>query len=373
MDAVSTGKRSDRIDLARALSIVMIVMAHVLRSGNVADYLSSTGVATFFFLGGVVFHRYDNWASYLKKRLVRLYLPYLGVALFSIAVYTLVGYRAQAGLEDTAGVSIAGSPSQLLANLAGMLYANSKNGSMKWNETLWFLPCYLVTTLLAIAVEEIVAHTREWVRLLIIALCFPLIYLVTNTCHLHLPFQTETALHMLPLFEAGVLVKGWYLKEQKERKLAELLCFAALFALSVAAAVFLGPVSIRTDKYPNFPLSYLLLVAGVLQVLSLSVFLEIKRPNKAEKALCLLGQHSLGVMLWNKFPVVFFQLVLPKVSPVFGGVFSGENTALDVLLSVPLAVISILLCLLATYLLQRIGAFFALKAASLQENFGKNH
>ena len=344
-------RRIDRIDLARGLSISMIVLAHVLRSGKVADYLSSTGVAAFFFLGGIVFTRREHWGRWLLLRVRKLYLPYLAVALISIVFYTLISRQAKSGIESAAGVAVAGDPNGILNNLAGMLYANSKNGSMKWNETLWFIPCYLLTTLLAVLVEEMVARTKEGTRIAVMIACFPLMYVITNISHLHLPFQAETALHMLPFFEAGILFRSTYLKDKKRAKAGTGFRFALFFVLSVLAAYLDGPISIRTDKYPHFPLSFLSLALGVLQVLLLSVLLETKDRKRWERALCTLGQESMGVMLWNKFPVVFFQLVLPKVLPVFKDVFSGDNTLSDLVLAAPVALVCVLLCLVLTFLL----------------------
>ena len=195
------------VDVARAMAITMIVMAHVLRTGVVSDYLGSTGVTMFFFLSGYVYRWKEDRRAYWLGRIRRLVIPYLAVATVSILIYHAAGRFAAAQIGTDIGST------DILPNLAAMLCANSKDHSMKWNETLWFVPCFLAVLIMANLLERWIVWcgkkgfdlSAAIVRLAAIGTSLCLHYFLTQRNDLRLPWQWETAFAMLPIFEAGIL------------------------------------------------------------------------------------------------------------------------------------------------------------------------
>lgn len=397
-------QRDASIDCARAMAIVMIVMAHVLRRGHVADYLSSTGVAMFFFLSGLVYCWKDDRRAWWAGRFRRLYVPYLGVAVFSIVVYRVLGAFA------ASRIGISGTETRILPNLAAMLYANSKDHSMKWNETLWFIPCFLVVLALVSLAERGIRKAGGWqegrigreigLRFLVCLIFLILHSVITRHLHWHLPWQAETALGMVPVFEAGIVVRrllearekdpgtagreesngtgsaadeaalrqaggepgGQHGCEKSSRRGFVAAASVLLVLAGIALTAWNGQISIRTDKYPHDLLSYVVLgicVAGYV-VLARAIY-----PGKANgassitpvqrtactKVVLYVGRQSLEVMLWNKFPVVAVQTIVPMFLPGFADLFLEQDTVVGVLLAFPLALVCVALCLVWSWIL----------------------
>lgn len=357
------------VDVGRGAAILMIVASHLIRTGPVTDYLGSAAVALFFYLSGYVCDpqqcvRTGSRAAYWRKRFRRIYLPYVGVGIFSILIYAAGGRFAARRLGVTA------KETGILQNLGYLLYANSKGGRMKWNETLWFLPCFMVVLLLAALIEEILGvyrvydggtqrQTRERIFLTVDSVLLG--YLFSQVLRLELPWHAETAFTMVLFYEAGILWRAAERPAWMRRRGALAAVFLALFAVSVlltrendvrAGGRLRSGISIRGDIYPHFLLSMLILALCVTAFCLMAGWMtgwEEKRgalsePGVLSCALAFLGQRSLDIMLWNKFPVLAVQLGLGMISPHAAQWVVENNSIPGLLLSLFLAVVCALLC-----------------------------
>lgn len=74
------GERSNTIQIIRALCIIAVVMIHTSPNGEWQAYIRpfiNYCVATFIFLSGYLTKdSYDDWFSFMKKRIVRVLVPY---------------------------------------------------------------------------------------------------------------------------------------------------------------------------------------------------------------------------------------------------------------------------------------------------------
>ncbi len=353
--------RDPAFDLGRGIAITMIVISHVLRRGELTDALGAAAVTYFFWSGGYFFSQKQR----LRKTFRKLYLPYLGVAIVSILLYRILGSVAAGSL----GVSA--DKTRIMPNLWAMLYANSKDGSMKWNETLWFVPCYLVTVLLASWVMRL--HSKR-ILIITMALCTPLVYLLTEHLHLHLPWQAETALHMLPVFILGILYRDF--REAKERKkygpgaatagMILTVLYGCLFALW--RGLGLKAVVIRVDRHPLYPLSLCLAMIGVLAIAAVSRGILDGIANTAAEKIGgktggrplsfffeTAGRRSMSVMLWNKFPVLAVQVAVGKAAPGLQKLFVENDSVTGLLLATCLGILCVAACLLWSDLLHKIA------------------
>ena len=357
------------VDVGRGIAILMIVASHLIRTGPVTDYLGSAAVALFFYLSGYVCDpqqcvRPGSRAAYWRKRFRRIYLPYVGVGIFSILIYAAGGRFAARRLGVTA------KETGILQNLGYLLYANSKGGRMKWNETLWFLPCFMVVLLLAALIEEILGvyrvydggtqrQTRERIFLTVDSVLLG--YLFSQVLRLELPWHAETAFTMVLFYEAGILWRAAERPAWMRRRGALAAVFLVLFAASVlltrgndvrAGGRLRSGISIRGDIYPHFLLSMLILALCVTAFCLMAGWMtgwEEKRgalsePGVLSCALAFLGQRSLDIMLWNKFPVLAVQLGLGMISPHAAQWVVENNSIPGLLLSLFLAVVCALLC-----------------------------
>jgi hypothetical protein len=330
----------------------------------------------FFFLSGYVYRWKEDRRAYWLGRIRRLVIPYFAVATVSILIYHAAGRFAAAQIGTDIGTT------DILPNLAAMLYANSKDHSMKWNETLWFVPCFLTVLIMANLLERWIVWcgkkgfdlSAAIVRLAAIGTSLCLHYFLTQRNDLRLPWQWETAFAMLPTFEAGILAHTAisvhnaqaYTNDIKPGKCGDfrpirLTTGAALgiAPLSIALEIILTPmngqISIRGDIYTHYALSFLILALGIAGYILLAY--GIIPAAGDNRFLCLasyVGRHSFDIMLWNKFPVLIFQTLLPVVIHGFDDLYVAQDNLRGVLISIPLTLVCIALCLLWTAIYQHI-------------------
>lgn len=407
-DRQKQNTRIRSVDIGRGIAMCCIVSAHVLRTGILADVLMCTGVAAFLILSGYVENYNTGIGKAAEKRIRRLYLPYLAVGLVSILLYRIFGTIA----SDTLSTIQGEAEYRIVPNIGYLLYANSKiHHSMKWNETLWFLPCFLVSLLLAWIPEKLTGYgiwkterkeksregsgeirreepdrrIRGAARLFFSVLYYCAgAFLVSQ--NLHLPFQTETALHLAPFILLGHAMgderrrstenpeNGEERRSRKEKEIpmeiAGLVLSVLCFTVTLLLMAYSGSPSVRTDEYPQGALSYLLVLMDafffVIVLQKGGILLSGRAENetsgegrkstkdraeetagqKSPSVLELIGRRSLGIMLWNKFPVVFLQLVLGKRGMT--ELFLGKSTPTAFLLGALLGLVCIALCMIFT-------------------------
>ena len=333
----ATSKRISYIDIAKFIGIFLIVLGHMLRRGQVLSVLITAGVPLFFFLSGVTYHYTDQKLNFWKKKFMTLVIPYLFAGLVSIIIFTLLGSFAGSRLN----VSIRST--DLLPNLGGLLYANSKTQYMKWNNSLWFIPCLFCVLILTDLLETVLKHSAPGhplpIRILSIIICTALgKYLVLSG--IHLPWQMETALNVFLFTECGVIFQQHFLPNMQEnslpRRKASLLMAVPFLLAGIVCCMINGKVSIRTDEYAFYPLFLLSAFTCIPGILLLSIAIRNCR------ALEFAGQRTLPILMWNKFPILLFQTIVPFTSTVLARVDTPEAFLCSVLPSV----LSLLLCLL---------------------------
>lgn len=384
------------IDAAKAVSIFMIVLGHCAdKSGedNILLHLCMfTGVGVFFLLSGMTFcfssdHHsvtgqplgfpwFDNrpFRAFLSGLVRHIVLPYFIWSMISILIYGAAGPAAAAMLHsDRHNFSI-------WKNILGMFYANSGTGYMEWNRPLWFLPCLAVVELIWFALLKLIllirfdghnkpvntesAQTFQQLRkgekgavflpaaLYAACLILPLIWfycLASRGIRLHLPWETETAISVMPYFGIGRLIRGipaeagerhetpgnpeaenvpeiqadresiknaegqqlwqnrktWGRSERgKREKLLMLLLAAGLLIVECSLLKNTKYADFRADRFSDLPLFLPDAAAGILFTLTLAVSLQNSR------ALQYIGRRTLAILVMHKFPIMACKILL---------------------------------------------------------------
>lgn len=355
-----TGREAGRIvwiDIAKAAAAWMVVTSHLLRQGMLTDYLAAVSVAAFYILAGMTLRRYDSYAAYSWGRLRRIMLPYLFVGLVSIVMYRMLGSYAASHL----GVAL--PETSAIEDLWHLLYGSSVNGLMKWNEPLWFLPCYCLSMMLAQHIERI--GTGHRLRQGLLYLLGGLVgYGFIAAGITGLPWHLETALFLLPLIGCGRWLRGELQEDARGGRQAGLVGAALL---AVGAVLFTvaesqaqeGAFSLRAIHLGGLWESYGFLLAsaaGILLLVRALCSMGTMRMLAEGPVLPYVGAHSLDIVLWNKFPVLAAQVLLPLVLPGITARFVGRSDAQALLIATLLALPCMGLCLVWTFLYQ---SFFA--------------
>ncbi len=335
--------RTGWIDIARGIGIWLIAAGHLLRRGHIADYILSGAVALFFYLAGYVYYWHEDRAQYWKGRVLRLVVPYLAVGSVSIILYEFLGAYAAHVLGTAA-------PPGFAADFRHLLFANGKLGCMKWNESLWFLPCLFSMTVLAEFIEYMVRTSTTGiikaaeVRIVYVVLFGGIGYILTQWMKGGMyPWHIETALCMLFFFEAGQVRRqihdsrvrwaqlsgGKFRKPRVDVRVMSGICG---IAASLILTIYNGSISVRTDEYPHYLLSFFIMFLFSEGVVQLTI--------AAEHCAFLenIGRASMDILLWNKFPVLFVQLAVGPILFHWERLFLEKDT-------VPAAVLTALLAL----------------------------
>lgn len=327
------------IDCAKAMAALMVVISHLLRQGAFTDLHAAIGVSIFYILAGVTMHPHQDLSQFLLRLIRRIVLPYLAVGLISIAAYRILGSYAAGQL----GADI--STTSLQEDLLHLLYGSSVAGQMKWNESLWFLPCYCLMILMAEFIEQ-AGRRYDLVRLMLYIAGGYAGYRLIDCGIVGLPWHLETALLVLPLCGFGrFLGQG-----MAGRRPSILTALVGAGWSSIGLRMFEGveqlaggSLSLRAPHLAGLEATYGFLIATSVGIIYLIWYLTYAIPLL--KWAAYVGERSLDIVLWNKFPVLIFQVVLPVFLPGFDEMFIGGEDTASLACAASLAILCIAACL----------------------------
>ncbi len=147
-------KRLDYIDWVKAVSILFIVIGHFLPSNCWPKVLLySFHVPIFVIIGGVLFTAPKTWREYGKKcfgLVKRLLIPFIIVFVLCCLVYWLPEEMLpKYGIDD------------VTRDIVTLLeYAVCYRRKTVWNQALWFIPCYLVISLIMLIFTKLTKGNR---------------------------------------------------------------------------------------------------------------------------------------------------------------------------------------------------------------------
>ena len=356
-------KRLVYIDVARGLGIVLVVFGHVLTNGFIRQYLYSFHFPLFFFLSGLTYRYPKDKKYFWKNKIARIYIPYITWALISILIFC-VFWQLDIGKTD-----IERMEGSFVKNIWGMIYANSRNGYMKWNIPLWFLPCLLAVYLIADGFETAFGKTGriKALRMLSILISLLFVWVVSRFLRkMKLPFAFETAVFMYSFFEMGILLRNSRLMNKLMKFLHEQKTFAAclgvLLLIAIIPLCFLnGMAQVRIMVLgKSFALFLLCSAGGILGIALLSIRLQ---SAKAAGTLVLIGRNTMPVLLMHKFPILLYQSVVPESAAIL----KDGNAVLGIAVSVAVSAITIGLCLLVGRLIEKTCPFMLGKSQADQQ------
>ncbi|MEG1926669.1 MAG: acyltransferase family protein [Ruthenibacterium sp.] len=298
-------RRVEWIDRARAIGIVAIVMGHALRGASIYWWLYSFHVPLFVVLSGYLFHgskKENPFSQVLMRKTKSLLIPYWAFSVVSILFYTALGKIAAGALNRSV------DETSMISKVVIALYGNAQNGIMTWNLPLWYLPCIFATEVIAyLLFKRLYKGKSNMIALCGISLVISIIIAASNYYLFkidYLPFSLETAVYLFPLFIVGMMVS-----ESKMQKLLSncgvLLSLAISSILIVFGAVSAHSVDYVCDSYGNYFVFLLSAISTSLGIMTLCRMLP-----KMEW-LQYIGKHTLAILVMHKFPLLFFQTMLP--------------------------------------------------------------
>ncbi len=331
MNNVKAKKRIGWIDLARFFGIFYIVLGHTYVTEHFLQlvvYLFE--VPLFFAISGVTYKYKSNQLQFIKEKLIRLYLPYLFCSIVSIFIYLCLG--------SIIGENVRLDIPNILNCLYGMIYANVSAGNMMWNRPLWFLPTLLVALILMNLIQ---ALPKTWMKN-VAAVVLSGIGYILSLQQIFLPLQFETALSMLIWVYIGYTLKNYYFKIDKEWSTTKKwIAMNILTVIGAGIGFYNGTISVMVDLYgKSIPLY---LIDSFCMITATFLFCMI---IKHQSFLELIGRNTLTILLWHKFPILFFQKVCPGIKEFL----ASPNLLISEPATFGVAIFSIISCLILKYI-----------------------
>lgn len=335
--------RMVEIDILKALGMICIVLGHVLKTGTVRQFLYSFSVPFFFFLIGVTYkHKSDIKLFYVEK-VRRILIPYFSFAIVSILIFNVLG-------EFASSVSDSFATTDILPNLVGALFGNSRTGYMKWNIPLWFLTCLFACYFLVDSFERLVICRQKqelvpWGRSVFILSGIVISNILSSEFFdIMLPLQFETAFLMASFAELGILFKNSVLFSSLKNKKNKVYVFVIIVAFLIGAVISLlnGEANAQTQSFGKSMCLYI--ASSVLWgagLFALSVMMS--KSIKLSSFFSYIGRHTMGILLMHKFPVLLFQTVVPYSNTLL---VNKSNTSWGIVWAILVTIIVMAMCLL---------------------------
>lgn len=354
-------KRNSSYDNAKAFAIFVVVLAHMLRNGRYFSYLVPASVPVFFMLSGITYHHNKSFISFLKRKISTIVLPYLFAGIVSIIIFAFLGHFASAKLDEEI------STTNILQNIVYLFYASAKHSHMKWNNSLWFLPCLMIIMLIVYLIENIVLKIgnnrfhKLIIRILLSCICLWTGLYISRMHGVYLPWHIETALCNVIFTEAGIVLAPVIanncnvfdnidplegIKKDRFASAKKIVMICSFFIAAIILAYFNGESSARTDEYGK---SFVLYFFSALLFSLAFIYMGSLLANTIP-IITYAGMNTLPVLLWNKYPIIIFQTLIGR----FSTVLTNPDSVSALTASILPSIIVVAICLIIGYIQKKI-------------------
>lgn len=324
------------IDIAKAISIILIVFGHTMKGGMVRQIIYSFHVVSFIFLSGMTI-KHEVPLTQIKKDFCKIMLPYYCFGSISIIIYLFLGNfvasKFQLDLSISAGQSF-----------RGLLYASSQGSALKFNLPLWFLPCLFAIRTIYILLYRL--FRGNFLTLYLIASAASIFsFWYTSDKWFYLPFCFELTLKLLPFFVLGTKFQTFYSILSSRIKSKSIICLCGILLIAIACILgyYFPCVNYHNNQFHN-PLGFFITAFfGSVGISLASIGIDNCRYMEY------LGRNTMGILVMHKFPILFFQTIGP-----FEKILCQYDSPIGLLCGgLPVSLLSIILCLLANIIVKK--------------------
>ena len=104
MKALSTSQ-SNAIAIIRIIAMILIVSCHITQGyGKPIAFILNVGVQLFFLISGFLYGKVEipSTIDFYKKRIVKIYLPFIIVVLLFAGIYKIFGVESLSSISSAA-------------------------------------------------------------------------------------------------------------------------------------------------------------------------------------------------------------------------------------------------------------------------------
>ena len=297
-------KRLDRIDILRAIGIILMVAGHVFTFfGKFDRYIHTFHMPLFFVISGYLFKSKPDTKllTLIGQRAKRLLLPYV--------TFAAINYAAWLFLEKGTEEWYAPLVRLVTYNTSGLPICGA----------LWFLTALFWAEAFYLIFDRVIK--KSGVRSLIVLVAAVAVSAVQNSTEIRLPLTIDTGFVCMGFYEIGRLCKtyGGSISEKINATglWKKILLGLALFLVNAVLA-FVNPyVNIKSGWYGFVPLFWCNALLGIAAcyMLALVIDLYFKERNAVKGYLVTVGRGSIVFLGFNQVAIACMEL-LCGASPI---------------------------------------------------------
>lgn len=298
MAETKTPSREIWIDALKGWGMLLIVTGHVWSLSDVPVWymwIFSFHVPLFFFAAGMTLKPGGTrFATFLRRRVQTLLVPYFFYALLGYGFYVL-GYAA----AQAAGITVAQFGYGLWQPFMGIFYGSVGDGLLV-NSPLWFLMALFLSQS---AVQALNAQTTHpVVRYAVLLLCFSIAALIEE--QFNPPFSLLPAMGAAVFIQLGLDFRRHDPVNQWAKGL-RWMAFVVLLGISLFSPTN-GAVGLAGPTIHQPVLFLMFALAGI----GMSVMLVRLASTRWQAVLAFIGQHSMGILVLHMLAIKGVKVVL---------------------------------------------------------------
>lgn len=298
--------RDDRVTIAKAIGILLMVVAHGGAPDWMAHFIWMFHMPLFFFVSGYCFkEKYLSCSPlvFIKKRVKSLYFPFVKWSLLFLLLhnvfYHLNIYNNEYGFNGEVSYlyGLKDYVTRVIKIVVGL------HGQEQLLGGYWFLPQLLYASVIGLFMIKYIKNLWGGAVVLLV------LTLLTSYFNLRVPFW---GIRSLTFLSATFFLLGFLYKKKFDNwnRWFLTICF---FILVIIGSVFCCTSMLRFTAIEILPY-VVFAICGTVMTLNISSFIS-KRENTFKKILMFIGDNTMAVLTWH---FLCFKIVSLIIIGVYG-------------------------------------------------------
>ena len=315
MELAEKKKRIEYIDIAKGITIILVIIGHSLNDGILRQYIYSFHMPLFYILNGYFFKKQEN-KKIVEKGIKRLLLPYLITSLIILGVYV---FKAIIKQENVIQILIDWGSAIIYGSGEDRVFLGI---SIRAIGTIWFLFSLFWTQILFNCFLSI---KKKKIKIIFLFVSTLIGFILPN--YIWLPFSIETALIAILFLYIGYLFRKKKIFDKNISLKYKLIVFMGW----IIGAFFCNTLVVN-NYYNLYYVNIIVGVCGSYLLIEISKIIDAhtKQIKKAFKwcgenslyILCVHAAEGRGIISWGyigKLKNIFIVILRRVVFGILGG------------------------------------------------------
>lgn len=333
------------IDVARAISILLLVWGHTLGHSENSKYIYkiiySFVVPLFFVVSGFLMSTKESFGNFAKNKFVRIMIPYFVWAVLFLVPFYMFGSSVASSFDIS-------QKDGLLTVMKNILYGIGKGHRLQQNSSLWFLPALYTMSLFYYYLFYLLdKFDNDRLRIVAAAVLMIAGYISDEYLLLSLPWGLNTVFVAGVYFYIGYLLRRYKVIEQIMSKKYRFIVLVVAGIWGMYAGSANRALGFMDYNIGNVWLAY---ISGIcFSVLMLCLSYRIGKCSMLEYV----GKNTISVMIFHKLPILLCQTKLGILTHWL----TASNIFIEVMLSTIVAIGATFFALVVGEVLKIIAPF----------------